>query len=91
MRNVIYGLALLLAVLHHDFWFWDSTTLVLGFAPVGLAYHVVFSFAVAGVWALAVKYAWPVHIEEWADEFDEVEAVEPEMVAQMTPQEPSDG
>lgn len=73
MRNVVYGLALLLAVLHHDFWFWDSKTLVLGFLPIGLAYHALFSFAAAGVWALAVKFAWPTHIEEWADEFDELE------------------
>jgi hypothetical protein len=76
MRNVVYGLALVLAVLHHDFWFWDSKTLVFGFAPVGLAYHVLFSLAVAAVWGLAVKYAWPDHIEEWADEFDEAESDE---------------
>jgi hypothetical protein len=74
MRNVVYGLAVLLAVLHHDFWLWESTTLVLGFIPAGMAYHILFSFAAAGVWVLAVKFAWPDHIEEWADEFDEPEA-----------------
>ena len=62
-RWVIYGLAILLAVLHQDFWFWDSAYLVFGFLPVGLAYHAGYSIAAAVVWALAVKYAWPAELE----------------------------
>ena len=64
---LIYGLAILLALLHQDFWYWEDPTLVFGFMPVGLAYHAAFSMASAGVWALAVYYAWPKAIEEYAE------------------------
>lgn len=67
MRYVIYGGAILLAILHQDFWWWDDTTLV-GFMPIGLFYHALFSIAAAAIWALAVMFAWPSHIEEFAEE-----------------------
>lgn len=60
-------LAVALFVLHQDFWWWDNRSLVLGFLPIGLFYHAVFSLAAGGVWALANKFAWPEHIEEWAE------------------------
>ncbi len=56
-----------LFVLHHDFWWWDDRSIVLGFMPVGLAWHVLFSIAAASLWVLALKFAWPQHIEEWAE------------------------
>jgi len=59
MSRLIMALVLLLAVLHHDFWLWHSTTLVFGFLPSGLAYHMAFSVAAGLVWLLAIKYAWP--------------------------------
>lgn len=68
MRTLIWSLVVVLAVLHQDVWFWDDATLVGGVMPVGLFYHVMFSLAAAVVWALAVKWAWPDHIEQWADE-----------------------
>ncbi len=72
MRSpVIWILFCLLFALHHDFWFWDDRSLVLGFLPVGLAWHIGFSLAAAGLWALAVRIAWPVDIERWADEGDQ--------------------
>ncbi|MCL4211741.1 MAG: hypothetical protein KJZ68_13885 [Phycisphaerales bacterium] len=67
---VVWGSALALAVLHQDVWFWGDVTLVLGVVPVGLFYHACFSVACAMVWALAVKFAWPQHLEAWADEFE---------------------
>ena len=70
---VIVIAAVVLAVLHHDVWFWADTTLVFGFLPVGLLYHGLFSLAAGGLWWLAVKYAWPAHIEQWADEFEQTE------------------
>lgn len=60
-----------LFVLHQDFWFWEDTTLVFGFMPIGLAYHAGFSIAAALLWAAAVKWAWPCDLEAWADESDE--------------------
>lgn len=63
----IWILFAVLFVLHHDFWWWDDRSLVLGFLPIGLAWHVLYSIAAAGLWVLALKFAWPRHIEEWAD------------------------
>ena len=57
--------------LHQDFWLWDDPTLVLGFLPVGLAYHAVYSLVVAGAWYLTLRYAWPSHTEAFAEERDE--------------------
>lgn len=65
----IFGvLTVILALLHHDFWYWDDRTLVMGFMPIGLFYHLLFSIAAAALWAMTIKFAWPSHIEEWADE-----------------------
>lgn len=69
-RWVVWALVFALFVLHQDFWLWDNKTLVLGFMPVGLFYHAMFSLAAGLVWALAVKFAWPAEIEAWADEVD---------------------
>ena len=64
MRGLVYGLIVLLAVLHQDFWWWDdSDTLVFGFVPVGLAYHAVLSLAAGLLWALAVKFCWPADVD----------------------------
>ncbi|QNN21653.1 DUF3311 domain-containing protein [Planctomycetales bacterium ZRK34] len=70
MRKIVWLLVIALFVLHQDFWFWDNRTLVFGFLPIGLFYHAMFSFAAAGVWLLAVKFAWPDEIEQWADQTD---------------------
>ncbi len=67
---VVWGIVLVLAIIHQDFWYWDDRTLVFGFLPIGLFYHALLSVACAVTWALAVKFAWPHHIEEWADEFE---------------------
>lgn len=56
-----------LFVLHQDFWNWADTSTVLGFLPVGLAYHTGFSIAAALLWAAAVRFGWPEEIEAWAD------------------------
>lgn len=69
MRRLTYGLIVLLALLHQDFWWWnDSETLVCGFMPVGLAYHAGVSVAAGLLWALAVKYCWPHDADLSADE-----------------------
>ena len=71
MKNVVYALIVLMAIIHQDFWWWDNKTLVFGFMPLGLFYHALFSCMAAGVWALAIKLAWPSDIEEWAESADE--------------------
>jgi len=71
MRPLVWTLAAALFVLHQDFWLWDDQTLVFGWLPAGLAYHAAFSLAAAGVWLAAVKFAWPTHVERWADQPEE--------------------
>jgi hypothetical protein len=58
----------MLFVLHHDFWWWNDASVVLGFVPIGLAWHSLFSLLSAGLWMLALKYAWPADVEAWAEE-----------------------
>lgn len=58
---------ILLAILHQDSWNWNKATLVMGFMPIGLAYHALYSIVAATFWALIVKFAWPTYLEEWAD------------------------
>jgi hypothetical protein len=67
----VWAVVVLLAILHQDVWFWGDQTLVLGFMPVGLFYHAMFSLACGGVWALAVMFAWPGHLEVWAEKSDQ--------------------
>lgn len=60
MRAAIFGLLLMLAVAHQDFW-WraDHRTLVLGFLPVSFTYHVLISIAACILWGMACRYCWP--------------------------------
>ena len=52
-------------LLHQDVWFWrQARPLVLGFLPVGLAYHGLYCLGVAALmWALT-RFAWPAHLED---------------------------
>lgn len=63
--------AAVLFCLHQDVWLWDDRRLLLGFLPIGLGYHAVFSILAAGLWALAIRVAWPEHLETWASETDD--------------------
>ncbi|MEP0846660.1 MAG: hypothetical protein HRF50_07530 [Phycisphaerae bacterium] len=64
MRFVVFVLLALLAIAHQDFW-WrsDHRTLVLGFLPVSLAYHVGISVAATVLWGLACAFCWPRELE----------------------------
>ena len=64
MKNVVWGLVVLLVILHQDVWFWEDGTLVFGFLPVTLLYHAGLSVAAAVTWFLATRYAWPEILEE---------------------------
>ncbi len=55
-----------LFLLHHDFWNWDNRGLLLGWMPVGMAWHVGFSLIAALFWAVVCRRAWPVSLEAWA-------------------------
>ena len=66
-RTALYFALLLLFLLHQDFWFWDDSTLLLGFLPVGLAYHAIYCLATSLLCYLLVTYAWPDEAEAFAE------------------------
>jgi len=70
MKKVIFVLAILLFVLHQDFWFWDDASLVFGFMPIGLFYHAMYSVMAGVLWFLVVKFAWPEDVEEFENELN---------------------
>jgi hypothetical protein len=52
-------------LLHQDFWNWKKIEpLVLGFLPIGLAYHVAYSIVAALTMVVLVRCAWPKHLDE---------------------------
>jgi hypothetical protein len=66
MKRVLLTCAvLLLYALHQDVWFWSAARpLVLGFLPIGLAYHAAYTVACVVLMALLVRVAWPAHLEK---------------------------
>jgi len=68
MKFVIFGLIILLGLVHQDFWWWDRIDpLLFGFIPLGLAYQAGVSIAAAILWALAIKFCWPANLEDEAE------------------------
>ena len=61
---LVVVLFLILLVLHQDMWFWGDDSFVLGFMPVGLFYHALYSVCCAILGFLAIKLAWPVDEDE---------------------------
>lgn len=54
---------LVVLILHHDLWNWTNKSLVLGFLPIGLAYHIGYAFLASFTMAVLVRYAWPHDLE----------------------------
>jgi hypothetical protein len=69
VKKALLTLAVLAVyALHQDVWFWRSARpLVLGFLPVGLAYHAAYSVLAALTMWLLVATAWPRRLEEEAE------------------------
>ena len=63
MQRIVWGLVLLLLILHQDNWFWEDDTLVFGFMPIGLFFHACISVAAGLTWWLATKHCWPNDLE----------------------------
>jgi hypothetical protein len=68
MKYVVWGLVLLLVILHQDNWLWDNSTLVGGFMPITLLYHACISAGAGFVWFLATKFAWPEELQSPSEE-----------------------
>jgi hypothetical protein len=71
MKYFVWGLVLLLVVLHQDLWNWDDDRLMFHFMPVTLAYHAAISVAASILWLAAIKYAWPENLAESSDAEDQ--------------------
>ena len=68
-KRVLAGLLVLTAfVLHQDFWWKGDATLVFGFLPVSLAYHVGWTLLVALGWFWVGKYCWPAGLDATAED-----------------------
>jgi uncharacterized protein DUF3311 len=66
MKWLLTLMVLLVYVLHQDSWNWHDRTVVLGFLPVGLAYHAAYSILAAIMMAVLVRFAWPEYLEDAA-------------------------
>jgi surface polysaccharide O-acyltransferase-like enzyme len=64
-KKVVLSLLVLgVFLLHQDFWNWRNGGLVLGFLPVGLAYHAAYAILSAAMMWVLVKFAWPKQLDE---------------------------
>ncbi|MDB4639998.1 DUF3311 domain-containing protein [Pirellulaceae bacterium] len=73
MKNVVWGLVILLIILHQDFWFWENDYAVFGFIPMGLFYHAMISVGAGITWYLATVFAWPEGVDNVQPEYVEAE------------------
>jgi hypothetical protein len=53
-------------VLHNDWFLWADSRIVAGL-PIGLAYHLAYMVVTAGVLMIAVRLAWPSHLDSEDD------------------------
>jgi hypothetical protein len=74
MKNAaLTVLVLFYWALHQDTWNWRSAEpFALGFLPVGLWYHAVYTLGISLLMALLVKVAWPSELEKEVDSSEEV-------------------
>ena len=59
MKFVVYGMLVLLTVLHQSYRFVTGDRLLLGFLPEELAWQAGVSLGAAATWLVAALYAWP--------------------------------
>lgn len=62
-KFLLFLMIAIVYVLHQDVWNWKNGDVVLGFLPVGLAYHAGYSILAAIMMAVLVKFAWPKELE----------------------------
>ncbi len=74
MKYVIWILVIALLVAHQDCWYWNDSSVVFGFLPIGLFYHACLSVAASFVWLLACTFAWPKDLH--GDLGEEIDALE---------------
>ena len=63
-KTLVFGFLVLLAILHQYSWLKNDGTLVFGFLPATLAYHMGFVCVAAIGWLMIVKFAWPEGLDD---------------------------
>lgn len=63
MKWLLTGLVLFVVIVHQDTWLWTDKTLVFGFLPIGLVYHLGYCLLASATMAVLVKVAWPKELE----------------------------
>lgn len=71
------AIVVLMILLHQDFWLWTNSTLLFGFLPVGLAYHLGYSVLASLVMLVLVATAWPRRLEELDAKMEETAQEDP--------------
>ena len=70
--------ALIVLVLRHDYWNWDTPhPLLFGFLPVGLWWQALVSLLACALMWLMVRFAWPQELEDAALEVEAQRREEP--------------
>ncbi len=64
MKRALAGGLVLVILLHQDFWLAKNATLLFGFLPAGLAYHMAYTGLAALAMAALVRWAWPRELED---------------------------
>jgi hypothetical protein len=64
MPLIAWIMTLVLLVLHQDWWLWDNQTMLFGFVPVGLGWHIGISISASAMWAWIVWCRWPADLED---------------------------
>jgi uncharacterized protein DUF3311 len=64
MRWLLALGVIMVILLHQDSWFWRDHSLVFGFLPVGLAYHVGYCLLASLTMWVLVRHAWPEQLEQ---------------------------
>ena len=63
-KLALFGIVLFMVALHQDSWLWTNKSLVFGFLPIGIAYHVGYSILASLVMVILVRAAWPKSLDE---------------------------
>lgn len=58
-RWIVLIMVALLIIAQQDYWQWSNTSLLMGFLPYSLAWHMGVSVAAAAGWFVVTLVAWP--------------------------------
>jgi hypothetical protein len=64
MKALLAAVVVAVLVLHQDLWFWHDRRLLLGFLPVGYAWHLGYCLLASATMAALVRFAWPARLED---------------------------